>query len=151
MQGETQNLLYFAYGEHMNEQEMLREFPHARCVGISRLDGYRLCFIGQDGAARAALEPHPSKSIPGRVWSLYMSDESALDRVAKDSHHTRREVRTVSIGGMSLPVMLYISAPGQPHGRPGFLTYDIMREAYESAGEDTGTLRRLAMQSAPSV
>lgn len=145
----NQSLLYFAYGEHMNENEMLRAFPHARMVGATRMEGYSLCFVGRDGVARAALEPASSKSIPGRVWSLFESDAEALDKVADDPYFARREIRFVAVDGMTVPVLVYITVPGQQHGRPGFVTYDIMREAYEMAGEDPVRLREVAMQCAP--
>lgn len=149
MEKGNQSLLYFAYGEHMNEAEMLRDFPHARMVGMSRLEGFCLCFVGRDGSARAALEVHTKKSVPGRVWSLYEADAEDLDRIADDPYFARREIRIVTVDRMSLPVLVYITVPGQQHGRPGFVTYDVMREAYETAGEDVNALRVLAMQSAP--
>lgn len=149
METQNQNLLYFAYGEHMNEGEMNRDCPQARMVGVSSLKGYSLCFIGRDGSARAGLRLNPNGNIPGRVWALPQSQAEQLDKIADHPYFARREIRDVSIGGMTLPVMVYITAPGQPCGRPGFVTYDIMREAYESVGEDTDTLRTLAMSSAP--
>lgn len=149
MATESPNLLYFAYGEHMNVDEMQQAFPHARLVGHARLEGFRLCFIGRDGMARAALEPDPRESVPGCVWSLYETDADALDRVADDPFFARREIRSVRIDGMLLPVLVYITVPGQHHGRPGFVTYDLMREAYETAGEDMNALREMAMLSAP--
>lgn len=144
-----QNLLYFAYGELMNEQEMLNQFPHARMVGLSRLKGFRLCFVGRDGSARAALSPDPRSSVPGRVWSLRDNDVDALDRAADAPYFTRREVHTLELEGFSLPVLVHVTVPGQPHGRPGFVSYDLLREAYESAGEDVQVLRLHAMQSCP--
>lgn len=149
MEGQNQSLLYFAYGEHMNEHEMTREFPHARMAGLARLEGYSLCFVGRDGLARAALQPNARRSVPGRVWSLMESDADALDRVADDPYFARREICFVSVDGMTVPALVYITVPGQPQGRPGFVTYDIMREAYASAGEDVDSLRELAVQSAP--
>lgn len=149
MEGSNQNLLYFAYGEHMNEAEMKREFPQARMVGLSRLKGYSLCFIGRDGAARAGLKPDPNGSLPGRVWSLPQSQAPALDKLANHPYFARREIRDISIDGMTLPAMIYITTPGQQQGRPGFVTYDIMREAYEAIGEDVNILRTLAMDSVP--
>ena len=130
MEAGNQSLLYFAYGEHMNETEMLRDFPHARMVGTSRLDGFSLCFIGRDGMARAGLEANPRKYVLGRVWSLFEQDAGQLDRIADDPHFSRREIRMVSVGGMKLPVLVYITVQGQVRGRPGFVTYDLMREAY---------------------
>ena len=149
MQEGSQNLLYFAYGEHMNETEMKQTFPDARMVGLTRLPGYSLCFVGRDGMARAAVEPNSSASVPGREWSLSEAHADALDKIADDPYFARREIRMVTLGDMKLPVLVYITAPGQARGRPGFVTYDVMREAYESAGEDVEALKRLAMQSKP--
>lgn len=149
MEVDKLNMLYFAYGEHMNENEMYRSFPHARMVGMSRLEGYCLCFAGRDGLARAALEVAQGQYVPGRVWSLYEADAEELDRMADDPHFARREIRILKVDGVAVPVLVYITVQGQQHGRPGFVTYDIMREAYETAGEDVGMLRMLAMQSAP--
>lgn len=149
MESQRQSLLYFAYGEHMNENEMARAFPHARMVGSARLEGFRLCFVGRDGMARAALEPARNHSVPGRLWSLYEDDAEALDREADTPFFARREIRMLTTEGMTVPALVYITTPGQRHGRPGFVTYDVMREAYEAAGESLSALRELAMQSTP--
>lgn len=146
---DPQGLLYFAYGEHMNETEMLRLFPHARDAGCARLEGYRLCFVGRDGQARAALAPSPGRSVPGRLWSLRAEDADTLDREADAPYFARGEVRFFAVEGAKIPALVYITMPGQAHGRPGFVAYDIMREAYAMAGEDPETLRTLAMQSVP--
>lgn len=146
---EAHNLLYFAHGEHMNEGEMLRAFPHARMAGLARLEGYALSFVGRDGMARAALEPRAGASAPGRVWVLQEADADMLDRLAGDAGLARREICSVVVDGMHVPALAYVTAPGQQHGRPGFVTYDILREAYDAAGEDTDSLRVLAMHSAP--
>ncbi len=149
MEGVSQNLLYFAYGEHMNEQEMTRDFPDARMVGITRLPGFSLCFVGKDGMARAALQPSPGQSVPGRVWSLCEDAVGTLDRIADDPFFARREIRQVALDGMKLPVLVYITVPGQQRGRPGFVTYDLLREAYEEAGENADALKGLAMRCVP--
>lgn len=140
MGDESRQLLYFAYGEHLNEEEMLRDFPHARMVGLSTLRGYAFCFAGRDGMARAALAKNPAASVPGRVWALKETDGPALDRLADHPHFARREIRMVEIGGMTVPALVYITAPGQPRGRPGFVTYSILRDAYDAIGEDLGAL-----------
>ncbi len=149
MEGSCPSLLYFAYGEHMNENETLREFPAARMVGLTKLSGFSLCFVGKDGKARPALAPHPEGSVPGRVWSLCESNLDALDRLADHPYSARREVRQVTLYGMKLPVLIYITVPGQQKGRPGFLTYDLIREAYEKAGENIETLKVLAAKCVP--
>ncbi len=143
------NLLYFAYGEHLNEDEMKRDFPEARMVGVTRLDGFSLCFIGKDGMGRAALEPNPKGSLPGRVWSLKETDADALDQIANAPFFARREIRFVPVDGITLPVLVYITVPGQQRGRPSFVTFSIMREAYEAAGQDIDQFIALATKSAP--
>ncbi|MDL2317645.1 gamma-glutamylcyclotransferase [Eubacteriales bacterium OttesenSCG-928-A19] len=150
MEEKNQSLLYFAYGEHMNENEMTRLFPHARMMGKSRLPDYCLSFVGRDGMARAALLPRRGHSVPGRLWSLQASDADILDRDADAPHFARPELYMFDVEGMTVPALVYITVPGQPSGRPGFVTYDLMREAYEAAGESLDTLRQLAMQCAPS-
>ena len=149
MQEGTRNLLYFAYGEHMSEDEMLRAFPHARMAGLARLDGYALCFTGRDGAAKPGIEPHEGASVPGRVWSLPETEIDALDSAIGGPTAARREIRSMNVGGMNLPVLVYVTTPGQTKGRPGFLDYTIMQEAYQAAGEDTAPLVEAAKKAAP--
>ena len=50
---------------------------------------------------------------------------------------------------MALPALVYITVPGQQRGRPGFVVYDIMREAYAEAGLDVAILQEAAARSAP--
>ena len=143
MQEGTRNLLYFAYGEHMSEDEMLRAFPHAR------LAGYALCFTGRDGAAKPGIEPREGASVPGRVWSLPETEIDALDSAIGGPTAARREIRSMNVGGMNLPVLVYVTTPGQTKGRPGFLDYTIMQEAYQAAGEDAAPLVEAAKKAAP--
>lgn len=149
MEEKTQSLLYFAYGEHMNEDEMMRLFPHARMVGISRLQGYCLSFAGRDGMARAALLPRTNRSVPGRLWSLHSSDADVLDRDADAPYFAKPELQMFEVDGMTVPALVYITVSGQSSGRPSFVTYDLLREAYEAAGESLEDLRQLAIQCAP--
>lgn len=149
MQCENRRLLYFAYGEHIHEEEMLRDFPHARMVGLSRLHGYALCFVGRDGMARAGIVPGSRVSVVGRVWSLCEQDADGLDRHHQAPYAARPELMMLDVDGMKVPVVVYVTAQGQPQGRPGFVTYDLMREAYEGLGEGAERLRDLAMASAP--
>jgi len=149
MRGESRDLLYFAYGEHLNEEEMKRDFPGARMAGFARLKGFSLCFTGKDGSGRAALKPDAGASVPGRLWALREADAEALDRYFDDPFFARREVRMVQLDGMTLPALVYVPAPGQQHGRPGFVTYSIMREAYEAIGEDVDSFFQAAARCAP--
>lgn len=149
MQENQTNLLYFAYGEHMNANEMKRIFPHARMVGKTQLKGYMLCFLGRDGMARAGTQAHPESCLPGCVWALPSHVTTMLDRMMGESSFTRREIHSVLLDGIALPVLVYLSIPGQRHGRPGFVTYDLLREAYETVGENPEAIKGLAIQCAP--
>lgn len=144
-----QNLLYFAYGEHMNEIEMRKVFPDARMVGLSELPDYAICFVGKDGSGRVGIEPKPGAKLPGRVWAISETQADALDEAADCPYFARREVRMVTVGGLTLPVMLYVTVPGQGKGRPGFVAYDMIREAYAEAGLDTSVLLEAALKAAP--
>lgn len=149
MQTDQTHVLYFAYGEHMNEYEMKRCFPQARLVGMAYLPGYRLCFVGRDGKARAGTMPTPKGRLPGRVWALPADKSEALAHLAGESVYTSSIIQTVHVQGMELPVLVYLSLPGQRHGRPGLNTYDLLREAYETAGENPEEIRGYAMQCTP--
>ena len=144
MQEGNRNLPYFAYGEHMNEEEMHRAFPAARMVGMSRLEGFALCFLGKDGSARPALEAREGQSVPGRVWSLPEKEGKALDAAVDCPRLKRREIYVLPIEGMKLPVLVYTTVPGQPKGRPSFVDYTLMQDAYKSAGEPTESLFKAA-------
>lgn len=149
MHDKQSKLLYFAYGEHMNENEMKRVFPYARQVGKAYIKGYTLCFIGRDGVARAGTQACAEGHLPGCVWSLPLSAADILDRMMGVPVFTRREIHPVLLEGIVLPVLVYISIPGQRYGRPGFITYDLLREAYATVGENPDAIKGLAMQCAP--
>ena len=109
MQDKNQNLLYFAYGEHMNEEEMKKLCPQARKVGMSALEGYTLCFFGRDGMGRAGLEAAPGRHVPGCVWVLPEAQAEQLDQEADCPYFARREIRTFSIGGMANEIFNILS------------------------------------------
>lgn len=159
MQDKNQNLLYFAYGEHMNEEEMKKLCPQARKVGMSALEGYTLCFFGRDGMGRAGLEAAPGRHVPGCVWVLPEAQAEQLDQEADCPYFARREIRTFSIGGMALPRWSTSPCPassgegrglwrtiscGRPMPRPGW-TWPSCRKPPRAARREP--MRRLRGQT----
>ena len=68
--------LYFAYGSNMDGEQMRQRCPEASLAGTAVLPGYM--FIINDRGV-ATIIPKQDASVPGVVWQVSASDESALD------------------------------------------------------------------------
>ena len=66
--------LYIAFGSNLSKRQMRQRCPTARPLGKFMLTEARLVFRGV-----ADLEYAPGETVPCGLWSLYASDERALD------------------------------------------------------------------------
>ncbi|WP_439575307.1 gamma-glutamylcyclotransferase family protein [Phreatobacter sp.] len=98
-------MLYFAYGSNMNVAQMARRAPHARPLGIGRLDHHRL-FFTCDGYA--AVRFRRGASVYGVVWRIEARDVAALDRYegVAEGWYVKRMV-PVRIAGRSALCLVY--------------------------------------------
>lgn len=69
--------LYFAYGSNMDQEQMHYRCPDATLIDTAVLPGYR--FVINDRGV-ATIIPEEEAAVPGVVWQVSSSDESALDR-----------------------------------------------------------------------
>jgi gamma-glutamylcyclotransferase len=78
---------YFAYGSNMAPTVMARLCPGHRCLGVARLDGYRLAFTRRSvrtGSGVADIVAAPGSTVWGVVYEIDEEDLAALDR--KEGH-----------------------------------------------------------------
>lgn len=69
--------LYFAYGSNLDREQMRRRCPGAEATDVASLPDYRFII---NNRGYATLLPAPGAAVPGILWRLQPSDESALDR-----------------------------------------------------------------------
>jgi len=112
--------LYFAYGTNMDRAGMRQRCPGARTLGTGTLDGWRL-MVMRDGYVSIARQA--GARVHGVLWRLGPRDLAALDAYeAVDAGLYRREVLTVSAGGRTESVQVYIGGSDAPgRARPGHL------------------------------
>jgi hypothetical protein len=67
--------LYFAYGSNLNEEQVFRRCPGARCYGPCTLPDYRLVFDGV-----ADIIPARGAAVEGALYEITDKCECALDR-----------------------------------------------------------------------
>ena len=68
---------YFAYGSNIDVDAMARRCPSSKALGLARLERHRLAAM-REGWLTAVRDP--SSAVHGVLWSLALSDVSALDR-----------------------------------------------------------------------
>jgi gamma-glutamylcyclotransferase (GGCT)/AIG2-like uncharacterized protein YtfP len=100
--------LYFAYGANMDPSQMTSRVPHARPMGVARLDGFRLEFSVYStvwGGGAANLELDPRAHVWGVLWEVPEDEMKGLD--AYQGHPTFFRREDVSVVGPQGRVIAY--------------------------------------------
>ena len=97
-------MLYFAYGSHMDPEQMRRHCPNAEVVGIASLDDYRLDFprFSNDwGGGTASIHLAHGEKMWGVVFELTESDLESLDKyegyLGPDNQHNVHDREHVTL------------------------------------------------------
>ena len=76
---------YLAFGSNLHPLRLTERTPHARLIGTTRLDGYRLCFHKHsvDGSAKCNLTytGSPVEAAFGAIYYLPESEVRILDEI----------------------------------------------------------------------
>ena len=116
----TPNILYFAYGSNMDENQMAQRCPDSVLVGKAVLKDYAFCL---DSEGVATIIPRRGSAVEGLVWNISPADEHRLDiREGVASGCYRKDSITVSMAGTPVNALVYISC------RP--LTREKIRHGY---------------------
>lgn len=135
--------LYFAFGSNMAEDQMLARCPSAEMVGLARVDGYRLAFVGRSalwGGAVATLRPStPDDYVWGVLYVMSALDLQTLDRYeGHPTYYSRRRMRVTDAYGYSLRAHVYLL--DGPPGMPAPIYYWRIADAYAQLGLDIAML-----------
>lgn len=128
---------YFAYGTNMDPRFMERTCPDAMCLGVGRLEGYRLEFnVYSDrwkgGAAN--LEVDPQGHVWGVVWQMTPEDVDKLDTYVGHPTFYRREDVRVRMGVRWADCLTYRVAHQRGFVRPTDSYLVRMRQAIRLQG-----------------
>ena len=138
---------YIAYGSNLNIGQMQRRCKTAKLIGISKLDGYRLVFRGDNGSAVASVEKQKGSSVPVIVWELQKEDELVLDRYEGYPFLYRKEKAKIDIAGTRITGMMYVMNKGKKLAVPGRYYYEIIAQGYKEAGFDIDILKQAVAYS----
>lgn len=147
MSNKKTGCLYIAYGSNLNLGQMARRCPAAEIAGKTYLHNFRLMFRGS-GSAVATIEKQEGGKVPVLAWRLGPGDEESLDAYEGCPVLYRKETLRVTVNGRRVTAMAYImNEAGHPYGLPSRSYFGAIRQGYESAGFDTGILRRGVLES----
>ena len=97
-------MLYFAYGSHLDPEQMKRHCPQAKTVGMASLDEYRLDFprFSNDwGGGTASIHLAHGQVMWGVVYDLSESDLEGLDKyegyLGPDDQHNEHDREHVTL------------------------------------------------------
>jgi gamma-glutamylcyclotransferase (GGCT)/AIG2-like uncharacterized protein YtfP len=124
-------VLYFDYGTGMRRAAFPELCPGADCLGVARLEGYRLAIAWH---GHAAAQPDTNATVFGVLWLVPAASLPALDvdKQVSAGHFARTTVRVVTPAGPQVESMLYLppkSGLGAP--QPGHLA-EILAGAKEN-------------------
>ncbi|MBS0287179.1 MAG: gamma-glutamylcyclotransferase [Proteobacteria bacterium] len=76
---------YFAYGEKMFSADLLSVVPNAKCLGVVKIMGYKLCFhnkCAQDFSGKCNIVPvkDPSQEVYGVLYEIPTRERYHLDK-----------------------------------------------------------------------
>ena len=138
---------YIAYGSNLNIEQMERRCRTAMLFGISKLDGYRLVFRGDNASAVASVEKQKGSSVPVLVWEIQKEDELALDRYEGYPYLYRKEKVKIDVAGIRTTGMMYVMNKGKKLAVPGRYYYEIIAQGYKEAGFDIDILKQAVANS----
>lgn len=75
--------IVFAYGSNINHHQMKSRCPSARFLGVRRLNGFRLDFVGYSrgwGGGVATIKSCKGATTEGVAWEVSQADLHELDR-----------------------------------------------------------------------
>ena len=142
--------IYAAYGSNMNTGQMTDRCPQARVMGVAEIEGYRLLFRGQNGAAVATIEPAAGRRVPVVLWSITADDEGALDWYEGAPRLYRKERLTIKDrdSGMSVRAMVYVMNDRYGTATPDAGYFKGISDAYKEFGFDIRDLAAAVFESA---
>lgn len=83
--GKTKDMKYFAYGEKMFTADLLSIVPNAKCLGVVKIMGYKLCFHNKsalDLSGKCNIVPvkEPSQEVYGVLYEIPTRERYLLDK-----------------------------------------------------------------------
>lgn len=121
--------LYLAYSWDMDPEHMHQSLKkNCQYVGKTYLKGYRLCFRGDSGKAKATLEEDTGVVTPCVLWLISAKGEEIL---ASEFEGFEKVELAVDYCGFSTKVLSFVMQPGKPLNTPAAETVEIMRAAFK--------------------
>ena len=136
--------LYIAFGSNLSKRQMRQRCPTARPLGKFMLTEARLVFRGV-----ADLEYAPGETVPCGLWSLYASDERALDGyegVRVSNRYFKSEDIELRYGGKRQKALIYLMRSEGIYP-PSEHYANILRQGYKDFGLDTSYLEQAIARS----
>lgn len=115
--------LYFAYGSNMDVDAMATRCPRSTPIALARLPRHRFALMRQ---GFATVMRDPRGTVWGLLWSLALSDVSALDRWEEVSRglYSKTIQPVIRAGGASVQALIYVGevagAAGGPPAGPAY-------------------------------
>ena len=123
------NKLYLAYSWDMDPGYMHNRLErNCQYVGKTYLKGYRLCFRGDSGKAKATLKEESGAVTPCVLYIINAKGEAIL---AAEFNGFEEKALPVSYCGFDTKASAFLMLPGSPLNPPGEKTVEIMRAAYK--------------------
>ena len=129
-------MLYFAYGSHVNVQNLKRVAHGAKPVGPAWLPGHRLVF-----KTFAAVIPDAGSRVPGVLYEITPADLRALDRYEEVPTLYGRADVTVETAEGTRTAMIYIREGGEI-APPDVDYFNIVARGYADWKFDVEALRK---------
>ncbi len=122
-------MLYFAYGINMNDEEMLKNSPHAEYAGTAELESYKF-IINRRGAA--TIIPSSRNRVYGVLWEVSPEEVKSIDghEGLRRSACRLISVRVINSSGQRSEAFTYIAADSEPSSK---LRKDYLEQVIRAA------------------
>jgi len=117
--------LYVAYGSNMSIDQMKKRCPESLCLGIAKIEGYRLFF-----KEFATIKKSKKHGVPILLWSISPKDEEALDKYEGFPRMYYKADISIDFNGRTLTSMVYIMSDKRNVTPPSQWYYDVIHAAY---------------------
>ena len=131
-------VIYFAYGSNMDEEQMRKRCPGAKCRGTAVLPDHKFAL---DSEGYATVIPCKDKQVRGVIWEISSANEKALDWYEGFAASCySKQMQKVSPEGhnSAYPAMLYVSLRGTNNGerKDGYIeriVYAAKKHGFDSS------------------
>ncbi len=122
---------YLAYGSNLDLDHMKTLCPGAKFIGITKINGYRLAFRGEELRSYLTILEDDNSFIYVGIFQININDEKSLDYYEDYPNLYYKKEIEFNLMGKILKGLVYIMHEVNSFNRPSTRYINMVKRAYE--------------------